>query len=84
MSFRGTGYRSPLKYATKEPIMNDKAFERVLSTLSERGLDAIIVSDPFSIDYLTGILIHSGERMCALAVTSDGRRELFTSKLLPL
>lgn len=61
--------------------MNDTAFEKILDTMKDRGLDAIVVSDPFSIDYMCGMLIHSGERMCVLAVRKDGEKRIFTSKL---
>lgn len=61
--------------------MNETAFEKVLESMGARGADALVVSDPYSIDYLSGIMIHSGERMCVLAVRRDGQRGIFTSKL---
>lgn len=80
MKLWGTENRSPFEYL-KENTMNDKAFGMIFDTMNERGLDALIVSDPFSIDYLCGILIHSGERMCALIARSDRTLRIFTSRL---
>lgn len=56
-------------------------FERVIGNMKKAELGCILVSDPHSVYYLTGRMIHPGERMLALAVHEDGRRELFCNRL---
>ena len=57
--------------------------ERVLAQLEQQGLEQAIVSDPISIYYLTGIMIHPGERMLALLLRRDGGHKLFVNDLFP-
>lgn len=60
--------------------------ERIASLakeLGKEGIGALLVSDPYSVEYLTGIMIMSGERMNVLAVRCDGSAKLLTSKLFP-
>jgi Xaa-Pro dipeptidase len=52
--------------------------------MEQAGLNQIIVSDPLSIYYLTGISIHPGERLFALLAKSDGSAVLFNNRLFPL
>lgn len=47
------------------------------------GLDALIVSDPVSIWYLSGVMVHPGERMLALVLEED-RAGLFVNRLFPV
>lgn len=55
--------------------------EKLRASLSELGLDAMIVSSPMSIFYLTGARIHPFERMWLLLVKADGEDVLFANKL---
>jgi len=49
--------------------------------MKSASLPCILVSDPHSIYYLTGRMIHPGERMLALALHQNGRCELFCNRL---
>ncbi len=57
--------------------------ERVLREMAKLGLGQSIVSDPVSIYYLTGTMIHPGERMLALLLRQDGGHKLFINNLFP-
>ena len=48
------------------------------------GIHQLIISDPCSIFYLTGIHIGPGERLYALVVKSDGSAVLFNNYLFPV
>lgn len=53
------------------------------AAFAKDGIGAMVISDPYSIYYLTGLMIRSGERMNVLAVKKDGEAVLITSKLFP-
>ena len=63
--------------------MNQTRINRVLANMRRDKLSCILVSDPVSVYYLTGRMIHPGERMLALSILSDGRLELFVNRLFP-
>ncbi len=44
----------------------------------------MLVSDPTSIFYLTGVLIHPGERLLALYLNLNGNNKLFINELFPV
>ena len=46
--------------------MNDR-ISRVLKKMEEKGLTQLIVSDPLSIRFLTGIMVNPGERLTPLS-----------------
>ena len=46
--------------------MNNERISRVLAKMEEKGLTQLIVSDPLSIRFLTGIMVNPGERLYAL------------------
>lgn len=56
-------------------------FARAAANLSRRGLTQMIVSDPPTIFYLTGVRIYPGERMLALLLRTDGNHRLFVNAL---
>lgn len=60
--------------------MNDR-IERVIEKMKQRGLTQLIVSDPLSIRFLTGIMIHPGERLYALILRSNGKHTLLLNYL---
>ena len=55
--------------------------QRVLEALHSQGLDQMLISDPDSIWYLTGIHVDPGERLLALYLTQTGDHVLFLNKL---
>lgn len=61
--------------------MNRERISRVVENMKKAGLPCIIVSDPHSVYYLTGRMIHPGERMLALAVFDTGEMKLFANRL---
>lgn len=54
---------------------------RVIDKMREAGLKQILVSDPLSIKYLTGTMVHPGERMYALLIKGNGDLTLFANRL---
>ena len=54
---------------------------RVLQAMKERGLSQMIVCDPQSIDYLTGVYVAPFERLFALYLRADGNHVFFLNKL---
>lgn len=55
--------------------------ERVVDALREKGLTQMIVSDPMSIWYLTGVDVAPFERLFALYLNTEGRKVLFLNHL---
>lgn len=56
-------------------------FARVTENLARQGLTQMIVSDPPTIFYLTGVRIQPGERMLALLLRADGNHRFFVNAL---
>lgn len=56
-------------------------FARVTQNLAAQGLSQMIVSDPPTIFYLTGIRLNPGERMLALLLRADGAHRFFVNAL---
>ena len=61
--------------------MDNARIERVLAELKKDGLTQMIVSDPSSIRYLTGVSVEPMERLFALYLTDTGRHKLFLNRL---
>lgn len=61
--------------------MNTSRLTRVIAGMKRAGLSCILVSDPYSVYYLTGRMIWPGERMLALAVYDTGDVKLFVNRL---
>ena len=64
--------------------MNTSRLERVIENMKKAGMDAILVSAPHSVYYLTGLFIQPGERMLALLVKANGETRLFANRLFAL
>lgn len=56
--------------------------EHVCSRLTKMGLTQMIVSDPLSIRYLTGVWVDPYERLYALYLRTDGKHRFFLNNLL--
>lgn len=54
---------------------------RVCKELEKEGLEQMIVSDPLSIRYLTGVWVQPYERLYALHVRTDGKHCFFLNNL---
>ena len=60
--------------------MNER-MERVLQKMEKKGIDQLLVSDPLSIRFLTGIMVHPGERLYALLLRTNGTHTMFLNYL---
>lgn len=61
--------------------METSRIDRVLAEMKKMGLEQMLVSDPLSIFYLTGVSIGPGERLYALLLKADGGHVLILNKL---
>ena len=59
----------------------DERISRVLEKMKEKGIDQLLVSDPLSIRFLTGIMVNPGERLYALLLRTSGKHTLFLNYL---
>lgn len=64
--------------------MNNSRVARVIENMNAEGLDQILVTAPSSVYYLTGHMIHPGERMMALYINNNGDTRLFANRLFAL
>ena len=60
--------------------MNER-MERVLEKMRKKGIDQLLVSDPLSIRFLTGITVNPGERLYALLLRTSGKHTIFLNYL---
>ena len=58
--------------------------ERVLQKMRKKGIDQLLVSDPLSIRFLTGITVNPGERLYALLLRTSGKHTIFLNYLFPI
>lgn len=65
-------------------VFYDQRFNRVIKEMQQAGLEQFLLTDPQSIDYLTGISIDPGERLYALLIRSNGQHQFFINRLFPL
>lgn len=49
--------------------------------MEDKGLSQLLVSDPLSIRFLTGIMVNPGERLYALLLRANGKHTLFLNYL---
>ena len=61
--------------------MNQQRIDRILENLEAGGLSQMIVSDPYSIFYLTGRFIQPGERFLALYLNRNGNHKIYINDL---
>ena len=61
--------------------METERIDRVRRAMAARGLTQMIVCDPQSIDYLTGVYVEPFERLFALCLRADGSHVFFLNKL---
>ena len=60
--------------------MNNR-IARVLEKMEKKGLTQLIVSDPLSIRFLTGIMVNPGERLYALILRTNGKHTMLLNYL---
>ena len=61
--------------------MNAERLEKVIANMHAMSLDQLIVSSPTGIYYLTGKMIHPGERLVALNINKKGDVSLIANRL---
>ena len=61
--------------------MKQKRAERIMEALKEMGLTQMLIVDPMSIYYLTGVYVEPFERFYALYLREDGKHVYFLNKL---
>lgn len=64
--------------------MKDSRVKKVLDKMAESELSQIVVTSPESIFYLTGKMIHPGERLVALYLDINGKHKFLVNKLFPI
>ncbi len=65
--------------------MYRQRIQKVQSNLREAGLKTLVVADPVSFEYLTGVKVaHVGERLLAFALPAEGTPVLFINRLFPI
>lgn len=64
--------------------MKDNRVTKVLEKMTEQNIDQAVISDPYSIFYLTGCLLHPGERLFALILDKKGEHKLLVNALFPI
>lgn len=61
--------------------LNRTRINNVLKRMAEAGVEQMIVTSPISIFYLTGEMVHPGERCLALYLNTDGNVTLVVNQL---
>ncbi|MGN1231460.1 MAG: aminopeptidase P family N-terminal domain-containing protein [Anaerotignum sp.] len=64
--------------------MNQNRVERVLEALGKMGVSQMLMVDPMSIYYLTGVYNQPDERFYALLLRQDGRHAYFLNHLFSI
>lgn len=64
--------------------MKDLRVKNVLAKMGKNNLSQIIVTSPESIFYLTGKMIHPGERFLGLYLDINGNHKFIVNKLFPI
>ena len=63
--------------------MDTNKLNRILKSMEEQNLTQMIIADPATIYYLTGKMIHPGERLLALYLNVNGDHKILINKLFP-
>lgn len=64
--------------------MNEKRIKKVLEKMEERKIGQLLITDPASVNYLTGHYEEPWERFWALYLNGNGRHKLVSNKLFSL
>ncbi|EPZ62284.1 creatinase/Prolidase N-terminal domain protein [[Clostridium] sordellii ATCC 9714] len=64
--------------------MKTQRLNAVLDQMRKDGIDQMLVSDSYAIFYLTGKMIHPGERLLALYLNVNGNHKMFINELFPV
>lgn len=61
--------------------MKTSRLNRILDMLSKNGVSQMVITDPYTIYYLTGRFIQPGERFLALYISTEGNHRFFINDL---
>ena len=64
--------------------MNNSRIDKVIEVMKKQNLSQIVVTSAPSLFYLTGKMIHAGERMLALYININGDKKFVVNKLFPV
>lgn len=64
--------------------MKTQRVDKVIAKMKAEGINKAVISDPVSIFYLTGFMLHPGERLYALVLDENGNHKLFHNALFPI
>lgn len=64
--------------------MYNKRIDKVIEAMKKENLSQIVVTSAPSLFYLTGKMIHAGERMLALYINVNGDKKFVVNKLFPV
>lgn len=64
--------------------MNQERLAKVLTKMKEDKVPQLLISDPTTIFYLTGKMIHPGERILVLILKETGDHALVIAKIFPI
>lgn len=64
--------------------MKEGRLKRVLQEMIKNNLSQMIITETASVFYLTGKWIHSGERMMALYINTNGDKKFIVNELFPV
>lgn len=64
--------------------MKTQRLNAVLDQMKKNSIDQMLISDPYAIFYLTGKMIHPGERLLALYINVNGNNKMFINELFPV
>lgn len=63
--------------------MDQRKLTRIIDSMIANNIPQMIISDPITIFYLTGKMIHPGERLLALYLNVNGGHKLVINRLFP-
>ena len=64
--------------------MYQERLDKVMTGMADKEIPELIVSDPLTIYYLTGKMIHAGERMLVLLLQTGEQPTLIVNRLFPI
>ncbi len=68
-------------YLREEHYSNERKNGTRIGKNEKKGIDQLLVSDPLSIRFLTGITVNPGERLYALLLRTSGKHTIFLNYL---
>ena len=65
-------------------FLKEERLKRVLQEMDKNNLSQMIITETAPIFYLTGVWIHSGERLMALYINTKGDKKFIVNELFPV